>query len=1093
MINREFFVKTARGLFEGRRILWLIPLLLTLVWAACAQSPDTGAIEGAVLDPAGRPIPGAVLVLTNPSTGAAQTAISDASGHFHYASLAPATYLLRVTADSFAPLEAHAIIDVGSVTTVRAALTLASAQQSVQVTDSAPVLDTATPAISTTIDHDAVDNLPTGSRRWSDFALLTPGVTPDSAADGLLSFRGIGALLNNNTVDGADDNQAFFSEERGRTLVSYSTSEAAVDEFQVNTSNYSAEYGRAAGGVINTVTRSGTNDLHGTVFYYTRNSAWGASNPFTTLTTKDAAGEYITSNVRTIDTVDQAGIALGGPIVKDRLFAFFTYDRYSRDFPGIARAYTPAEFYAQPTQQSIATLSGRLGVSPTQALASYNQVVSGLTTLLGDVPRSATQNIFFPKIDWQASERSHFTFQYNLLRWNAPNGVQTAPAASYGVASFGNSLVSTDTAIARWAYFLTPNLLSEAHVQYSRDLESQLSSPPAPFEQPLAQNIYGRAPEVSVAGSSYGFRFGKPAVLDRAAYPDESRDEFVDSLTWVHGRHSVKTGWEYNYINDYSDSLYDANGTYTYASVINFVTDYLSPNHCDNSTVGVGVLPCYTSYQQGIGPTSYQFQSADYAVFLSDEWKPVPRVTLSLGLRYEYEQLPNTNRALVDPDIPGTAALPHDSNNYGPRLGLAWDLSGSGHSVLRLGYGIYYGRIINSTAFTALTETGVAHAQRTYYYKPLDTGAPPFPYVFSSTPYLTVAPSAVYFAPHFQQPEIHQTEVSFQQELFHHTALTLAYMGSYGRELPSFIDSNIDLNAAGAITYEVVDPLKEGPLTGTYTSKFFTARLNPNYQQITRIFSETNSKYQAAVIKVDHGANRILDLHASYTYSHAADFNQNATAFADTNDVLDPTNLRAEYGNSNYDIRHRLTGGFVLHSIWRARGVGGLLLNGYSLASTAELRSGLPYSMHVNGSIPSLQYIDTVRRQETLSGLGASINGSGGDNRVPFLGRNAFHYPAVSNTDLRLSKRTPINERVSLEILAETFNLLNHQNITSIDTTGYTIQNSSSLTDLPRLAWQSGVNKAGVVTGSEFGTITNANNTSLYHQRQIQLSARLHF
>jgi outer membrane receptor protein involved in Fe transport len=1085
---------TARRFFEGPRILWLIPLLFSLVWAACAQSPDTGGLEGTVLDPAGRAVPGATLVLVNPANGSTLSALSDASGHFRYAALSPATYMVRISALNLAPLEAHALVELGSVTALHVTLSLPTDQQSVEVKDALPVVDTSTPVISTTLDREAVDGLPSSSRRWSDFALLTPGVTPDSAADGLLSFRGVGALLNNNTVDGADDNQAFFSEERGRTLVSYSTSQASVDEFQVNTSNYSAEYGRAAGGVVNTVTRSGTNDLHGQLFFYTRNSAWGASNPFTTLTTKDAAGDYVTNNIRTIDTVDQGGFALGGPIRRDKLFAFLTFDRYSRDFPGIARAYTPAKFYAQPTDQSIATLSGRLGVSPTQALATYNQVVSGLTSLLGPVPRSATQNIFFPKIDWQASERSHFTFQYNYLRWNAPNGVQTTPAASYGVASFGNSLVSTDTAVARWAYFLSANLLSEMHIQYSRDLESQLSDPPAPFEQPLSQNIYGRAPGVSVAGSSYGFQFGKPAVLDRAAYPDEQRDEFVDSLTWVHGAHTFKAGWEYNYVNDYSDSLYDANGTYSYSSVINFVADYISPNHCDNSATGVGVLPCYTSYQQGIGPTSYQFQSADYAVFLSDEWKPRPRLTLSLGVRYEYEQLPNTNRALVNSDIPGTASLPHDKNNFGPRLGLAWDVFGSGHTVLRLGYGIYYGRIINSTAFTALTASGVPNSQRTYYYKPLDTGAPPFPYVFSSTPYITVAPSADYFDPRFQNPQIHQTEVSLEQQLYGHTALTVAYMGSYGRELPSFIDSNIDLSAVSTITYQVVDPLKEGPLSGLYTSKFFTSRINANYQQITRIFSETNSKYQAAVIKIDHGASRVLDLHASYTYSHAADYNQNATAFADTNDVYDPTNLSLEYGNSNYDIRNRLTGGFVLHGDWHARGAAGrYLLNGYSLASTAELRSGLPYSMHTNGSIPSLQYIDDVGRQNVLSGLGASLNGSGGDNRVPFFGRNSYHYPAVSNTDLRLTKRTPINERISLEVLAETFNLLNHQNVTSIDTTGYTISNSSSLTGTPKLTWQSGVSKLGVATGSEFGTVTNANNTSLYRQRQIQLSVRLHF
>ncbi|HEY0785327.1 MAG TPA: hypothetical protein VGD62_05605, partial [Acidobacteriaceae bacterium] len=180
----------------------------------------------------------------------------------------------------------------------------------------------------------------------------------------------------------------------------------------------------------------------------------------------------------------------------------------------------------------------------------------------------------------------------------------------------------------------------------------------------------------------------------------------------------------------------------------------------------------------------------------------------------------------------------------------------------------------------------------------------------------------------------------------------------------------------------------------------------------------------------------------------------------------------------------------VLHTPWRHKGFTGWLLNGYLVAPTAELRDGLPYSMHTNGAIPSTKYIDTVLRLRTLSGLGASINGSGGDNRLPQVGRNTYRYPAICNTDLRVSKRTHFNDRVELEIIAESFNLLNHTNVTSIDTTGYSISGATSLDSLPKLTWQNG-GKTG--TGPEFGTVTNGNNTNLYHDRQLQLAARLHF
>ncbi len=149
---------------------------------------------------------------------------------------------------------------------------------------------------------------------------------------------------------------------------------------------------------------------------------------------------------------------------------------------------------------------------------------------------------------------------------------------------------------------------------------------PATFEEMLASNIYGKPPQVQI--EDYGFRFGNPPVLNRAAYPDERRYEATESLTWVHGRQSWKGGYSVDFVNDYSDALYNANGTYVYANVMDFATDYLLPNRCDGSTTGAGALPCYSYYTQGFGPTTFQFQSADYAGFFSDDWKATPSLTL---------------------------------------------------------------------------------------------------------------------------------------------------------------------------------------------------------------------------------------------------------------------------------------------------------------------------------------------------------------------------------------------------------------------------------------------------------------------------------
>jgi hypothetical protein len=544
---------------------------------------------------------------------------------------------------------------------------------------------------------------------------------------------------------------------------------------------------------VNTVTRSGTNQFHGRAFLFDRDNAWGARNPYTQLSQLQSDGTVAAVPVAPTDDRQQWGIAAGGPVRTNSIFWFFTYDQFHRNFPAISRPGNITTFFnRQLTSSDLATLQERLGVPlPSYALEEYHQFVSGLMDETGLVPRSASQLILFPKLDWQLNDRNHLSLQYNYLRWNSPHGALTQTAASYGISSFGDDHVTDDVLIGRWNTFLTANLMHELRVQYGRDFESEFSAPPSAFEHPFSQNAFGRSPQITLIGSGSGLRIGKPPTLDRAALPDEHRTQVASTFSYVHGNHTIKLGYDFNHVLDGINSIYNGNGSYDYSSLLDFASDALAPSHCDAGGNGVGTSPCYDYYTQQLGPQVFSFDTNDYAVFLSDEWKAQHRLTLSYGLRYEYEQLPPQNKLLPNAALPQTSFIPSDRNNYGPRVGAAYDLTGHGNTVLRGGYGIYFGRIINSTIFAAYTETGSPASQLGYYFRPGDAGAPSFPYIFGGRAVVPETPTADYFDRNFQNPRIAQTEISLAQRISRNTEVTVSYLRSTGQDLPNFMDTNI--------------------------------------------------------------------------------------------------------------------------------------------------------------------------------------------------------------------------------------------------------------------------------------------------------------
>ena len=1035
--------------------------------------------------------------------------------------------------------------------------------------------------------------LPVSGRRWQDFVLdNTPTSSTPAAGQGQISLRGAGEPAKV-AVDGAGRGLAFGPTggsgqgSSGRGLLgqngdgpagmaqvwagghSLAVSEAAIRTVETEAGNVEAAADRASGERMNVETQSGANELHGQGFLSDRQSEWGAQNPFTqwvkeTAPATETAVPVFTPEFYTPpDRETVWGIGVGGRIRSDKLFWFAALDSYNRNDPGLATVKIPSVFFAQPTNDQMQVLSARLGLSSAnpvvEGLAAYSGLLETLGGLLGPAPRTATQWTGFGRLDWQASERHRFTVEGIGARWNAPGGGLTRVSETYGNHSFGSSTASEQWLMGRWEAFVTPNLLAVTQASAGRATQEARPETPSTYEQTfLAGNAWGQLPQI-VVDSGYGFTIGNPSRFGKGSYPDEHLYHGQESADWVRGKLLVKAGFEMSHNADTTSLLRNQTGTYYYANLENFASDALvfskfgltgalnpfNQQNCDETGKvwrdtggnlrGLGNLPCYSSYSQTIGPSNWRLTTNDWAGFASAQWQAGKLVVVSGGLRWEREQLPPPLAALQNAGLPLTEKLPGLGNQWGPRVSVAVGDGKTHWPVLRLGYGMYFGRTENLAVETALTQTGSLNGDLNFFMRPTDNlnagGAPPFPYVLRPPgPASVVKPGAVEFAPNFHNPEIHQGVAAVEETLPGHVEVTASAMVSLGRRLPISIDTNLDSpTPTQTITYNVCDqtptglnsgscgntgqgPIKAAQITVPFYASWPTeagvaGRINPNYQQITQIMSRGNSTYEAAMLKVERYGNHGLTLHAHYTYAHAMDWNPSESAQAAGNDVLTPADFSQEYGTSNLDMRHSAGAMAIYKAPWKLRGRAGKFANGWMLSGVGQFRSGMPYTMRTSGSLPEEFDANTGA---AIAGLGPGMNGSGGDNRVYGLGsdgrsynigRNTYRYPATWKADLRLGRRFDLGKMRQLELLAESFNLFNHQNVTELETTGYTIGSGSPPTTLgtpgtpPTLNFLTGLktNSKTGLSSTAFGQPLNVNATNFYRERQFQFGLRMRF
>jgi hypothetical protein len=1045
-------------------VICLIIVALT-AGSAFAQTAGAGTITGTLTDQTGAAVPGATVVVRNTDTGIERSTTSNDSGIYVATFLQPGHYEVTVSKTGFAKiLRKDLTVQVGQTVSIDLAMPIQTTQDQVTVTGQESLIDPEKTEVSQVVSKTLIENLPIIGRRWDNFVLLTPGVTTDG---GLVSYRGISGLYNNNSVDGANNNQAFFSEARGRSTVPYTYSLDSLAEFQVSASNYSAEFGQAAGGVVNAVTKSGTNMYHGDLFYYLRYPSLNALDSF-----NKSQGIYSQS----IHQQQQFGGSVGGPIVKDKLFFFLTYDGSRKVFP---IAYTSSSASAFP-------LACPAGVTAAACSGANNY----LRSLLGSYPRTGVSDLAFGKLDYQLNASNHISSSFDFVDFHAPNAYTTATTSNNNsVTANGPAVTHERFFVTNWDSTLKPTLVNNFRFQWGLDNEIIGANSPGP--------------NVSIASVT---AYGMPNALPRPAFPNEHRLQFADTLSWSHGKHQIKAGVDVNAIHELLINLFQGGGVYSYsgsaaAAFSNWAADVTGANLGDGLTGRH-----YSSFAQVTDPITGvgkdDFYNTDFAGFVEDSWKIRSNVTINLGVRYDIQNVPQPPKpnTLTPLTTLYTSTINLDKNNFAPRIGIAW--SPTKTTVVRAGYGMFYAKTSNSTFYAIRVENGVY--QQTFNCTPTSCPALTFPNLIFTPPGATplapfpgaLTPQVTPFTPpagtqlahglvpDYVNPLVHEGEFTIEQQLPGNFGVSLGWLFARGLHLPVFIDSNVS-PATTTHTYDILNA--SNSIAQSITVPFYTGRLNPSTGVILNGYSIANSWYNGLVATVRRPMNHGLEMLINYTWSKSIDDGAVGGAngtFYGTDPPLDPYNQKQENSLSDLDQRQRFVGSIVYNPQFKVSGVANQIANGWFLSTIVTASSGQPVFATISG-FPS-GGVDFGVTGGEVTNTGGSTGG-----RPPQVGRNVFTAPGLTNVDFRIMRQFTFRERMHLQVLGEAFNVFNHTNVSSVNGTAYNFSAVGAGACTAALA--TGTNGCIIPNAAFLAPTATSSANGLYASRQLQMSLKLTF
>lgn len=987
-------------------------------------------ISGTVYDPSGAVVPNAQVVISTNSKGQLRAVTTNESGVFSAPALLPGSgYDVAVTAAGFSKYELQNVdLQVGQNVALEVRLVVAQGATQVEVSAAAPLIDDTKNDVSQVINSQEISNLPINGRRVDSFVLLTPGVSND-ATFGLLTFRGV-AGNNSFLLDGNDNTEQFYDENAGRTRIQSQISQDAVQEFQVVSANFSAEYGRAMGGVVNTVTKSGSNDVHGSAFYYFRSTGFDA---------RDAFASFNPSEHRI-----QGGGTVGGPIIKNKLFYFLSTDITRRNFPMVDSQIKAGVL--NPTTQT--------WVGCTATAAQCSAINALLPRFYGQIPRTDDNDLYFGRLDYHLSDVNTFSASFNFLRWLSPNGIQTGLSSTTGAAINGNGDDSVRVRDGKFTWTSVPSSNFVSAFRFGWDTDRQADS----FDQAELGSGLGFL-DVSVGGVQLG-----PATYLPRVEPSEQRFEFADDATWTKGTHTFKFGADYANTEDYTYYISNAFGSYTYQTPTQFAEDY------SGNTTGA---KNWSAYSQTFGQPVVDATIKEIGVYAEDQWKVNNRLTVTLGGRYDHSYAPQP--PITNPDWPETGHIHTGTLDLSPRFGVSYRLDNK--TVLRGGYGTFFARFLGSLVDNFWTTNGlyqIADSLSGTNNTQLAAG-PVFPNAFATPPAgATVSASTIQFAsPGLKTPYSEQATITAERQI--NNSMIVSASGIWSRGVNLYGVTDVNAPALGPNFTYTIDNLAGSPV-GTYTTPVYVgARPNTKYGGVYEVTNGVSSYYDGLTLTFEKRFSHGFQSLASYTWSHEIDDGQGAATNALYFNSLSPFTYNGNYafekGSGLLDQRHRFVYSFVwnLPQLHQKNPFVKYVVNNWQLASITTLASGRP-----TGSL-------TVRMTDTpVPGMlsNSTLDGLGGNTRVPFDPVDSLYTPPTYRDDMRLTKIIPLlNERVNLALMFEAFNISNTWSPTSLTTQQYT-EAKGILTPTPT-AYGQGSADGGFPDGTQ--------------ARRLQISGRITF